>query len=83
MGFLVKLGILVLVVAVCQAYQDIWDYDGHKLKDTDYLSLWPMPQKVQTSVTAFKLSSSNFQIVHAKQSSAGPGCSLLQTAFRR
>ncbi|KAL2099880.1 hypothetical protein ACEWY4_004274 [Coilia grayii] len=83
MGALVKTGIFVLIVSVCEGYQDIWDYDGHKLKDTDYVSLWPLPQKVQSSAAAFKLSSINFQIVHAKGSSAGSSCSLLQTAFRR
>ncbi|XP_041915354.1 beta-hexosaminidase subunit beta isoform X4 [Alosa sapidissima] len=83
MGVLLKFGTLVLVLAVCQGYEDIWDYDGHKLKDTDHVSLWPLPQKVQTSVVAFKMSSLKFQIVHAQHSSAGPSCSILETAFRR
>lgn len=82
MGVLVKFGVLVLVV-VCQGYEDIWDYDGNKLKDTDHVSLWPMPQKLQTSAVAFQMSSTKFQIVHAQHSSAGPGCSILQAAFRR
>ncbi|XP_062410904.1 beta-hexosaminidase subunit beta isoform X1 [Sardina pilchardus] len=83
MGVLLKFGTLALVLAVCQGYEDIWDYDGNKLKDTDHVSLWPMPQKLQTSVVAFRLSSLKFQIVHAQHSSAGPSCSILQTAFRR
>ncbi|XP_063065913.1 beta-hexosaminidase subunit beta isoform X2 [Engraulis encrasicolus] len=84
MAALVKIGVLILIAAaVCQGYQDIYDFDGKKLQDTDYVSLWPLPQKVQSSATAFKLSSVNFQIIHAKGSSAGSSCSILQTAFRR
>ncbi|KAE8285227.1 Beta-hexosaminidase subunit beta [Larimichthys crocea] len=48
-----------------------------------YGSLWPLPQKVQISEVSFKLSSSSFKIVDAKQSSAGASCSLLQDAYRR
>ncbi|XP_041815742.1 beta-hexosaminidase subunit beta isoform X2 [Chelmon rostratus] len=46
-------------------------------------SLWPLPQKVQISQVSFKLTSASFKIVDAKQSSAGPSCSLLQDAYRR
>ncbi|XP_031716100.1 beta-hexosaminidase subunit beta isoform X2 [Anarrhichthys ocellatus] len=48
-----------------------------------YGSLWPLPQKVKISDISFKLSSASFRISDAKESSAGPGCSLLQTAYRR
>uniref|UniRef100_A0A669AXA9 Beta-hexosaminidase n=1 Tax=Oreochromis niloticus TaxID=8128 RepID=A0A669AXA9_ORENI len=48
-----------------------------------YGSLWPLPQKVQISEVSFKLSSASFRIVDAKASSAGPSCSLLQSAYRR
>uniref|UniRef100_A0A3Q3VTV2 Beta-hexosaminidase n=1 Tax=Mola mola TaxID=94237 RepID=A0A3Q3VTV2_MOLML len=44
-------------------------------------SLWPLPQKVQTSEASFKLSGSTFAIVDAKRSSAGPSCALLQDAY--
>uniref|UniRef100_A0AAR2K5U4 Beta-hexosaminidase n=1 Tax=Pygocentrus nattereri TaxID=42514 RepID=A0AAR2K5U4_PYGNA len=53
------------------------------LAESDEVALWPLPQKFQTSVDAFRLSSASFQIVHAKESTAGPSCSLLQNAFRR
>uniref|UniRef100_A0A8C4HCV0 Beta-hexosaminidase n=1 Tax=Dicentrarchus labrax TaxID=13489 RepID=A0A8C4HCV0_DICLA len=48
-----------------------------------YGSLWPLPQKVQLSEVSFKLTSSSFRIVDAKDSTAGPSCSLLQDAYRR
>ncbi|XP_030004629.1 beta-hexosaminidase subunit beta isoform X2 [Sphaeramia orbicularis] len=48
-----------------------------------YGSLWPLPQKVQLSDVSFKLTTSSFRIVDAKESSAGPSCSLLQNAYRR
>uniref|UniRef100_A0A8C6P3G7 Beta-hexosaminidase n=1 Tax=Nothobranchius furzeri TaxID=105023 RepID=A0A8C6P3G7_NOTFU len=50
---------------------------------SQYGSLWPLPQKVHISDVSFKLSSSNFQITDAKESSAGPSCNLLQSAYRR
>lgn len=46
-------------------------------------SLWPLPQNVQISEVSFKLTGFSFQIVDAKQSSAGPSCVLLQDAYRR
>uniref|UniRef100_H3D7E1 Beta-hexosaminidase n=1 Tax=Tetraodon nigroviridis TaxID=99883 RepID=H3D7E1_TETNG len=46
-------------------------------------SLWPLPQKVQISEVSFKLTGYSFRIVDAKQSSAGPSCTLLQDAYRR
>ncbi|XP_060917950.1 beta-hexosaminidase subunit beta isoform X1 [Labrus mixtus] len=51
--------------------------------DSKYGSLWPLPQKVQMSEISFKLTSSSFKIVDAKESSAGPSCSLLKDAYRR
>lgn len=46
-------------------------------------SLWPLPQKVQIAEVSFKLTGFSFRIVDAKQSSAGPSCTLLQDAYRR
>ncbi|CAL9682250.1 unnamed protein product [Knipowitschia caucasica] len=51
--------------------------------NSKYGSLWPLPQKVNFSNVAFKLSSLGFRIVDAKGSSAGPSCALLQSAYRR
>ncbi|KAI5608257.1 beta-hexosaminidase subunit beta isoform 2 precursor [Silurus asotus] len=54
-----------------------------KYRETEEVSLWPLPQKYKTNPAAFKLSPFSFRFVHAKDSSAGPSCSLLQNAFRR
>uniref|UniRef100_A0A8C2AWC9 Beta-hexosaminidase n=1 Tax=Cyprinus carpio TaxID=7962 RepID=A0A8C2AWC9_CYPCA len=78
---LLKLVPLFLAVAVCNGWL-FGDFVG-KQKEQDEISLWPLPQKFQSSAVAFKLSPASFQIVHAKQSSAGPSCSLLENAFRR
>ncbi|KAM4634631.1 beta-hexosaminidase subunit beta isoform 2-T2 [Polymixia lowei] len=51
--------------------------------DSKYGSLWPLPQKVGISMVSFKITGSSFQLTDAKQSSAGPSCSLLQNAYRR
>ncbi|KAK5879260.1 hypothetical protein CesoFtcFv8_024581 [Champsocephalus esox] len=48
-----------------------------------YGSLWPLPQKVQLSEVSFKLNGVSFKISDAKESTAGPSCSLLQDAYRR
>ncbi|XP_017315907.1 beta-hexosaminidase subunit beta isoform X1 [Ictalurus punctatus] len=72
---------LLLTITVCNGW--LFDHFGERYRETDDVSLWPLPQKYQTTPTAFKLSASSFQIVHAKDSSAGPSCSLLQNAFRR
>uniref|UniRef100_A0A8D0DCX7 Beta-hexosaminidase n=1 Tax=Sander lucioperca TaxID=283035 RepID=A0A8D0DCX7_SANLU len=48
---------------------------------SQYVSLWPLPQKVKILDLSFKLTS--FNIVDAKESSAGSSCSLLQDAYRR
>ncbi|XP_039947218.1 beta-hexosaminidase subunit beta isoform X1 [Hirundo rustica] len=46
-------------------------------------SLWPLPQSVRTYPRQLQLAPSRFQLVHGAGSSAGPGCGLLQDAFRR
>ncbi|XP_058239393.1 beta-hexosaminidase subunit beta isoform X2 [Hemibagrus wyckioides] len=74
-------GSLLLTVTVCNGW--VSDRFGERYQETDDVSLWPLPQKYQTTSSAFKLSASSFQIVHAKDSTAGPSCSLLQNAFRR
>ncbi|KAL0965232.1 hypothetical protein UPYG_G00278520 [Umbra pygmaea] len=77
----------LLLAVVCQATQDngyneILD-EELTLVDSQYGSLWPLPQKVQMSTVVFKLSGASFQIVDAKESSSGASCSLLQSAYRR
>lgn len=78
---LLKFTPLFLVVTVGHGwlFEDFFE----KQKELDEISLWPLPQKFQSSAVAFKLSPASFQIVHAKQSTAGPSCSLLENAFRR
>nr|XP_060617653.1 beta-hexosaminidase subunit beta isoform X1 [Anolis sagrei ordinatus] len=46
-------------------------------------SLWPLPHSVSLSPDRLQLSPRRFQITHGPGSSAGPGCALLQDAFRR
>uniref|UniRef100_A0A668A2X4 Beta-hexosaminidase n=1 Tax=Myripristis murdjan TaxID=586833 RepID=A0A668A2X4_9TELE len=77
--------LLLLAVAVCQGYQsnDIDEEDELVYEPSKYGSLWPLPQKVRVSEVSFKLPSASFKIVDAKESSAGPSCSLLQNAYRR
>ncbi|XP_055791875.1 beta-hexosaminidase subunit beta-like isoform X1 [Salvelinus fontinalis] len=76
---------LLLAVVVCRATQDYGynDVEEPTLGDSQYGSLWPLPQKVKMSTVAFKLSGASFQIVDAKESSSGASCSLLQNAYRR
>ncbi|TRY59574.1 hypothetical protein DNTS_012254 [Danionella cerebrum] len=74
--------LLLLTVTVSQCWL-FGDFLGIKEKELDELALWPLPQKIQSSAVSFKLSPGSFQITHAKQSSAGPSCSLLENAFRR
>uniref|UniRef100_A0A671NBF8 Beta-hexosaminidase subunit beta n=1 Tax=Sinocyclocheilus anshuiensis TaxID=1608454 RepID=A0A671NBF8_9TELE len=78
---LVKSAPLFLAVAVCNGWL-FGDFVG-KQKELDEIALWPLPQKFQSSAIAFQLSPTRFQIVQAKQSSAGPSCSMLENAFRR
>ncbi|XP_010876598.1 beta-hexosaminidase subunit beta isoform X2 [Esox lucius] len=77
----------LLLAVVCLATQEEYDNDileeGITLTDSQYGSLWPLPQKVQMSTVVFKLSGASFQIVDAKESSSGASCSLLQNAYRR
>ncbi|KAM9441485.1 beta-hexosaminidase subunit beta isoform 2-T2 [Clarias gariepinus] len=72
-------GTLLLTVSLAWLLDDV----GETQQETNGDSLWPLPQKYQTNPTTFKLSASSFHIYHAKGSSAGPSCSLLQNAFRR
>lgn len=46
-------------------------------------SLWPLPQKVQLSQVALKLTGPSFRIVDGKESTVGSSCALLQDAYRR
>ncbi|NXR40953.1 HEXB hexosaminidase, partial [Zosterops hypoxanthus] len=46
-------------------------------------SLWPQPQWVSSFPRQLQISPGRFQLVHGAGSSAGPGCGLLQDAFRR
>ncbi|KAI2664610.1 Beta-hexosaminidase subunit beta [Labeo rohita] len=78
---LLKLAPLFLALAVCHGW--LFDNFVEKQTELDEIALWPLPQKFQSSDAAFKLSHASFQIVHSKQSSAGPSCSLLENAFRR
>ncbi|XP_030597901.1 beta-hexosaminidase subunit beta isoform X2 [Archocentrus centrarchus] len=84
---MLKFASLLLALGFCQGRQH------HNINNDDevvpvfqaskYSSLWPLPQKVQISEISFKLSGTSFKIVDAKESSAGPSCSILQSAYRR
>lgn len=83
---MLKFATLLLAVALCQGRRydlGIDEAELPTLSNSKYGSLWPLPQKVQISESAFKLSSATFQIVDSKQSSSGASCSLLQNAYRR
>ncbi|CAB1318818.1 unnamed protein product, partial [Coregonus sp. 'balchen'] len=81
-----KFAALLLALVVCRAAQD-YDYNDAEMDeeptDSQYGSLWPLPQKVQISTVVFKLSGANFHIIDAKESSSGASCILLQNAYRR
>ncbi|MBN3277922.1 HEXB hexosaminidase, partial [Polyodon spathula] len=77
-----NLAVLLLAASVCFCSRHKSE-KVPKLVNSQYGSLWPLPQSAQISVTAFQLSRSGFQIVHAPKSSAGPRCYLLGEAFRR
>lgn len=84
-----KFAVLLLAHASCQGLQSNY-IDEVEVEEAErvvqaskYGSLWPLPQKVQISQVSFKLTSSSFRIVDAKESSAGPSCSILQDAYRR
>nr|XP_055055597.1 beta-hexosaminidase subunit beta isoform X2 [Misgurnus anguillicaudatus] len=72
-----------LVAAIAFSHGWLFDDFGEKLNELDEISLWPLPQIFKSSDLSFQLSPNSFQIVHGKESSAGPSCSLLQNAFRR
>ncbi|XP_018592380.1 beta-hexosaminidase subunit beta isoform X2 [Scleropages formosus] len=77
--------LLLLAAVVCHGHverQEQWE-EVPQLGESRFGSLWPLPQNVVISPVAFMLRSSSFQIVHSAESSAGPGCSILQSAFRR
>ncbi|KAK6492449.1 beta-hexosaminidase subunit beta-like isoform X1 [Huso huso] len=78
----IKLAALLLAASVCLCSKHKSE-KVPKLVNSQYGSLWPLPQSAQISATAFQLSRSSFQIVHAPKSSAGPRCYLLGEAFRR
>lgn len=88
---LLSLSLLLLALApgLCRARQhnhiDEWEDEEleRSAQPSRYGSLWPLPQKVQISQVAFKLTGTSFRIVDAKASSAGPSCVLLQDAYRR
>ncbi|XP_036385950.1 beta-hexosaminidase subunit beta isoform X1 [Megalops cyprinoides] len=82
MDALLKFAALLFLVTACQGRHESL-YSTPNLIDSAYGSLWPLPQKVQTSPAVFSLSGASFQIVHSSESSAGPNCHLLQNAFRR
>ncbi|KAM6960619.1 beta-hexosaminidase subunit alpha [Aplochiton taeniatus] len=46
-------------------------------------AVWPLPQSIITSVEAFGLNPRDFNFQYAKDSSAQPGCSVLDEAFKR
>lgn len=88
----VKFTVLLLALDLCWGLQHNYIDEVEEVEEEEmelvaqasrYGSLWPLPQKVQISEVSFKLTSSGFKIVDAKQSSAGPSCSLLQDAYRR
>ncbi|XP_023278077.1 beta-hexosaminidase subunit beta isoform X2 [Seriola lalandi dorsalis] len=90
MSTTLKFTVLLLALGFCQGLQH--NYDNYIEEEegvepvsqaSKYGSLWPLPQKVQTSEVSLKLSGFSFKIVDAKGSSAGPSCSLLQNAYRR
>lgn len=88
----VKFTVLLLALDFCWGLQHNYIDEVEEVEEEEvemvaqasrYGSLWPLPQKVQISQVSFKLTSSGFKIIDAKQSSAGPSCSLLQDAYRR
>ncbi|XP_031173647.1 beta-hexosaminidase subunit beta isoform X1 [Sander lucioperca] len=83
-----KFTLLLLALAFAQGlhynYIDELDKEAgtvRAVQASQYVSLWPLPQKVKILDLSFKLTS--FNIVDAKESSAGSSCSLLQDAYRR
>uniref|UniRef100_A0A8D0G6R9 Beta-hexosaminidase n=1 Tax=Sphenodon punctatus TaxID=8508 RepID=A0A8D0G6R9_SPHPU len=60
----------------------LWECE-RPLSEAPSGSLWPLPRSLCISPSRLQLAQSRFQIVHGPGSTAGPGCSLLQDAFRR
>lgn len=89
MSNVLKFASLLLALGCCQERHhyhinnDVEAVPRPVFQASKYGSLWPLPQKVQIFENSFKLSGSSFRIVDAKDSSAGPSCSLLQSAYRR
>lgn len=77
--------VTLLALGFCQGFQPNHHHEEPELtaQPSKFGSLWPLPQKIQITDVAFKLSVYTFQITDAKESSAGPSCSLLQNAYRR
>lgn len=46
-------------------------------------ALWPFPRSVNMSPQLLNIAEDYFLIVHGRNSTAGPSCSILQEAFRR
>ncbi|XP_034566199.1 beta-hexosaminidase subunit beta isoform X2 [Notolabrus celidotus] len=83
-----KFTVLLLTLASCRGLQlnliDDYEEESEAVSQgSKFGSLWPLPQKVLTTELSFKLTSASFKIVDAKESSAGPSCSLLKDAYRR
>ncbi|XP_037385613.1 beta-hexosaminidase subunit beta [Talpa occidentalis] len=77
LGLLGLLGLLALAALEALAARATRDAAAESL------GLWPMPLSAQMSPRQLYLSPENFDIVHDPYSKAGPGCALLQEAFRR
>lgn len=81
--------LLLAVLGFCWARQhhhfDNKDDDEPELvaQPSRFGSLWPLPQKVQLSQVALKLTGLSFRIVDGKESTVGASCALLQDAYRR
>ncbi|XP_028274510.1 beta-hexosaminidase subunit beta isoform X2 [Parambassis ranga] len=79
-----KFTALFLTLGFCQAQYNYIDEEVEgAFQASKYGSLWPLPQKVQLSQVSLKVTSFSFRIVDSKESSAGPSCTLLQSAYRR
>ncbi|XP_013855001.1 beta-hexosaminidase subunit beta [Austrofundulus limnaeus] len=85
MTVLLGFALTLLVLGFSRGLQPNWVREEPELVavPSKFGSLWPLPQKVQINPTSFKLSSGSFRISDSKGSSAGPGCVLLQNAYRR
>uniref|UniRef100_A0A8D3ED02 Beta-hexosaminidase subunit beta n=1 Tax=Scophthalmus maximus TaxID=52904 RepID=A0A8D3ED02_SCOMX len=75
-----KFAALSLALGVCLGLRrDPAAHDAAPvLRASKYGALWPLPRQVHTSEASLKLTGSGFTFVDAKESTAGPSCSLLQ-----